>query len=180
MNFTLGPTKKGGRKIWAEKYLQIYKYLQTYLENRPLKLSLKDWRSFKVEIKITSIWIPKRNQEGLRKKIFSAIVGKKEYSFVKGSSLRLHYCPVKCLGTIVVMGVRCSQNDLFPCPQCGLSEEKRDWFQEGQKLKRVFRLNQRFVLVTGNLANPPKTNDQGQCFKIYAVIFPQKLVGQPK
>lgn len=31
-----------------------------------------------------------------------------------------------------------------------------------------------------NLANPHETNDRGQCFKIHAVIFPQKLAGRPK
>lgn len=60
-----------------------------------------------------------------------------------------------------------------------VGREKRDYDLKNAGNSSVCRLNQSFVLVMGNLANPQKTTDLGQCFKIHIVHFPQ-ISGVPE
>lgn len=58
-------------------------------------------------------------------------------------------------------------------PVCLVGREKRGCGFKNAGNSRVCGLNQSFVLAMGNLANPQKTTDLGQCFKIHIIRFPQ-------
>lgn len=60
-----------------------------------------------------------------------------------------------------------------------VGREKRDYGLKNAGNSSVCRLNQSFVLVMGNLANPQKTTDLGQCVNIHIVHFPQ-MSGVPE